>query len=59
MDTEAKELLMSFIGDGYTNTGKITKATALKMMKFVANNSELQDVVNTYDPKDIRKFKLK
>ena len=58
MNEEAQELLMMFIRDGYSSTGKVSKSTAIKMMKFVANNPDLQLMVNNSDKKEIVKFRL-
>ncbi len=58
MNEQAQELLMMFIRDGYSSSGKISKSTALKMMKFVANNPELQNHVNHGCKKSILKFSI-
>ena len=59
MSEQAQELLMMFIRDGYSPSGKISKSTALKMMKFVYENPELQALVNNGDNKSIVKFRFK
>ena len=50
---EAQKLLMMFINDGYSSTGKITKKTAIQMMKYVAGDQDLQVYVNNSDRKSI------
>lgn len=59
MNTEAEKLLMMFVKDGYkSQTGKVSKKTAIAMMKFVANNHELRDLVNSSDWKGVLNHKL-
>lgn len=56
MDEEAKKLLLMFIVDGYkSQTGKISKKTAIAMMKYVSSDSDLQMMVNNSDWAGIRK----
>lgn len=43
---EVEELLLMFIKDGYSQSGKISKKTALKMMHFVSKDENLQSAVN-------------
>ncbi len=50
---EVNELLMMFIKDGYSQSGKVTKKTALKMFNFVSKDSDLQLHVNNGDNKSI------
>lgn len=48
--TEANELLACMIKDLYTSQqGKFSKATAIKAMKFVGGNLELQKLANIGD----------
>lgn len=49
MKDEANKLLMMFIKDGYSASGKISKKTAIAMMKYVASDKELQQLVNECD----------
>ena len=56
MNIEMESLLMSFIADGYSQSGKIKKSTALKMMKYVAKDPALQRAINDYNPKEILKY---
>ena len=58
MSDKAQELLMMFIRDGYSPSGKVSKQTAIKMMKFVSDYPELQSLVNNGDNKGILNFKL-
>lgn len=58
MNEKAQELLMMFIKDSYSGSGKITKATALKMMKFVESQEELQNHVNHGDKARILKYRM-
>ena len=55
----ANELLMMFIVDGYkSQTGKISKKTALAMMKFVRSDEVLGGLVNNSDYKSILKYEV-
>jgi len=57
---EANELLMMFIVDGYKTThGKITRKTALAMMKYVASDEKLTNLVCNSDYKAILKHEVK
>ena len=58
MEDKAQELLMMFIRDSYSPSGKVSKQTAIKMMNFVSEYPELQILVNNGDNKGIVKFKL-
>ena len=58
MSIEANKLLMMFIKDGYSSTGKITKKTALAMMRSVGSDSELQSLVNNGDNSGILKHNI-
>ena len=49
MEGEANKLLMMFIKDGYSASGKITKKTAIAMMRYVATDKKLQQLVNECD----------
>lgn len=55
---KANKLLMMFINDGYSANGKISKKTALEMMKFVSCDCNLQMHVNNSDRKSILNHKL-
>lgn len=57
MNEEAQELLMMFVRDGYSPSGRVSKTTAKKMMKFVSKYPELQNLVNNGDSKGILNFK--
>jgi pyruvate formate-lyase activating enzyme-like uncharacterized protein len=59
MSEQAQELLMMFIRDGYSSSGKVKKSTALKMMRFVENHPELQMHVNNSNNKAILDFRLR
>lgn len=52
-----EELLMMFIKVGYSQTGKVNKSTALAMMRYVNNDSELQNKVNQGNNAAILKHK--
>ena len=57
--TESNKLLMMFIRDSYkTATGKPSKKTAIALMKFVASQEGLQEVINGGDNAEIANFKL-
>lgn len=58
MDEQANKLLMMFINDGYSSSGKISKKTAIAMMKFVESTKGLQFLVNNGDTKSILQFDL-
>lgn len=53
MSVTSDQLLMSFIKDGYTTQKGMTKKTALKMMNYVAENEEMQRLVNIGDWKSV------
>ena len=54
----AQELLMMFIKDSYKSaTGKPSKKTAIALMKYVASDNELQELVNNGDHKAILDYK--
>ena len=55
---DAQRLLMMFINDGYSQTGKVSKSTAIAMMKFVRENPDLQKIVNSGVRSDILSFRL-
>jgi len=59
MTNDAQELLMMFIRDAYSSSGKISKSTAIKMMRFAGNNEELQNHVNNACKKSILSFRVK
>lgn len=50
---QTEALLMRFIKDGYSASGKVSKKTATEMMKYVANDKELQFLVNIGDKSKI------
>ena len=51
------ELLMMFIADGYSASGKVSKKTAIKMMRFVGSRPKLQEMVNNSDKNGILSYK--
>ncbi|AUR84294.1 hypothetical protein NVP1052A_65 [Vibrio phage 1.052.A._10N.286.46.C3] len=54
MNKNANELLMMFINDLYkSQTGRVSKKTAMAAMKFVNGDPELQRKVNIGDRKSI------
>lgn len=55
---EVNELLMMFIKDGYSQSGKLSKKTALKMFHFVNKDSDLQLYVNNGDNKSLLSHKI-
>ena len=58
MNEEASKLLMMFIVDGYkSQTGKISKKTAMAMMKYVASDGELFDLIGSSDYKAVLSHK--
>ena len=60
MNKQEQELLMMFIKDGYKSaTGKISKKTAIAMMKHVNSDSKLQSLVNNGDWKGVLTHKSK
>jgi hypothetical protein len=58
MGEEAQKLLMMFINDGYSSSGKVSKATAIAMMRLVRRSDELQDHVNNSDHKAIKNYRF-
>lgn len=54
---EAEKLLMMFIADSYSNTGRPTKKTAIATMRYVAKRPSLQSLVNAGDRKNILKYR--
>lgn len=58
MQEQANKLLMMFINDAYGPTGKVSKKTAIAMMKFVEQVDGLQSVVNNGCSKQITSFSL-
>lgn len=56
---EVEKLLMMFIKDGYSFSGKISKKTAIAMMKFVEKDSDLQRYVINGDNKSLLNHKIK
>ena len=58
MNEDAQELLMMFIKDGYSRSGKVSKKTALRMFNFVNTNKELANHVNSGDWKNVLSHKL-
>lgn len=45
---------MMFVKDGYkSQTGKVSKKTAIELMKYVASDAELQKLVNNSDWKGV------
>jgi len=60
MMSEANKLLMMFIKDSYKQAnGKPTKKTAIALMKFVASEPGLQELVNNGSHAEILNFKIK
>jgi len=55
--SELDELLMMFIADGYSASGKVSKKTAIKMMRFVGSRPKLQEMVNNSDKNGILSYK--
>jgi hypothetical protein len=50
MNDEAQKLLMMFIRDSYKNqSGKPSRGTSLKLMKFVRDNPELSQLIGNSD----------
>lgn len=57
--SEANKLLMMFIKDSYKSVGgKPTKKTAIAVMKFVASDQKLQNLINNGDHAAILNYKL-
>jgi len=54
---QAEELLMLFIADSYSSTGRPTKKTARALMRYVADRPQLQQLVNSGDKKEISKYR--
>lgn len=58
MKEDAEKLLMMFIKDAYTSpSGRPCKATGLALMKYVASDQELQNIVNSGDAQAILKYR--
>lgn len=58
MTDEANKLLMMYIVDGYrSQTGKISKKTAIATMKYVGGDKKLRQLVNIGDYKEVLKHK--
>ena len=58
MDDSSQKLLMMFIKDSYKSaTGKPSKKTAIALMKYVASDSHLQELINNGDNKAILDYK--
>ena len=56
MSKEAYKLLMMFVVDGYrSQTGKISKKTAIAMMKYVSADKELSKLVSNSNYSDVLK----
>ena len=54
---ELEKLLNLFIVDLYkSSSGRVSRKTAISAMKFVSENKELQDLVNSSDWNSIRKL---
>jgi pyruvate formate-lyase activating enzyme-like uncharacterized protein len=54
MNDEANKLLMMFIVDGYkSRTGKISKKTAIAMMRYVDSDKRLQSMICSSDYKGV------
>lgn len=47
------KLLMMFVKDGYSASGKISKKTAMAMMRFVGADKKLQSHINSSDWKSV------
>jgi len=59
MSVEVEKLLMMFINDAYKSaTGKPSKKTTFEMMRYVANQPKLQQLVNNGDSKKILSYRL-
>jgi hypothetical protein len=58
MSEDAQHLLMMFINDAYSPSARVKKRTYFKLLRFVAENHELQQLVNIGDEKQIEKFRL-
>jgi hypothetical protein len=59
MKVNKNRLLMMFIIDGYkSSTGKISKKTAIEMMKYVGQDKELQRLINNSDYSGVLKHQL-
>lgn len=56
--SEKDDLLKMFIKDGYSASGKISKKTALAMMKYVEKNDDLQRAVNNSNWQELKKINL-
>lgn len=59
MNDDAMKLLMMFINDAYSASGKITRKTTINMIRFIGSEPELQKVVNIGDTNSILNFKIK
>ncbi len=58
MSEDAYKLLMMFINDSYSSSGKISKNTAVALMSYVASEPVLQKLVNNGDSKAILEYKF-
>lgn len=59
MNDDAMKLLMMFINDAYSASGKITRKTTINMIRFIGSKPELQKAVNIGDTSSILNFKIK
>jgi len=57
MTEEGEKLLMMFIRDSYSGSGRPTKKTAIATMKYVESNAELKRLVNIGDYKALLNYR--
>jgi len=58
MNEDAEALLMMLISDGYSNSsGRVSKKTAIAMMRYVGKDKELQRLVNIGDKSGILRYR--
>lgn len=58
MNEQAQELLMMFVRDGYSQSGNISRKTAIKMMRFVASKNDLQSHITNGDNEAILNYRM-
>ena len=55
---ELNTLMMKFIKDTYSPSGKVSRATMLEMMKLVSSRPKLQGYINSSDWKSVLSYDL-
>ncbi|MGL5669110.1 MAG: hypothetical protein ACRDD9_23655 [Shewanella sp.] len=58
LNEDASKLLMAFIADSFSQSGKPSKKTLIDMLRFISSIEPLQSVVNGCDSAEIKGFDL-